>query len=164
MEFMLVGVRVRVGDPAAFVERLRSAASGLGLDVQAFDADMVFGRDHIASALEHARRAFERGTNVASSLMMEVLVYAAGERQISTALDKMGVKEGKDGVVILAVGEGDVDRLLEELRLRRDDSLIDGKAEMLAVFGITERELETVPDDRVMDLVLEKVAMVDILK
>jgi KEOPS complex subunit Cgi121 len=164
MEFTLVGARGRIEDSEDFVERLRSKATDMGLDVQVFDANLVFGRDHISSALEHALRAFERGTNVASSLMMEVLVYASGERQISTALEKMGVKEGRDGVVIVALGEGDVNHLLEEVGLERDDSIIEGQVEMLPAFGITERELETVPPAKVMDLVLERVALVDILR
>jgi KEOPS complex subunit Cgi121 len=164
MEFTLVGARGRIESVEDLVDRLRSVASELGLEVQAFDADMVFGRDHIASALEHARRAFERGSNVATSLMMEVLVYASGERQISTALEKMGVKEGSDGLVVLAVGGGDVDRLLEGVGLERDDSLIEPRREMLPAFGISEMEMETVPQEEAFDLVLERVAIVDVMK
>ncbi len=164
MEYTVAGARGETPSVDAFVEALRAQAEQVGLEVQAFDADMVFGENHILSALQHAERAFRRGTNLAADRMMEVLVYAAGERQISNALEKMGVKEGKDRIVILAVGEGDVNRLLEGLGLERDDSLVEGRRDMLQAFGITDKEAETVPPDRLFELVLERVALVDLLK
>ncbi len=35
---------------------------------------------------------------------------------------------------------------------------------MLAAYGISEEELATVPPEQALDLVLERVAMVDLLK
>ncbi len=164
MGFMVIGARGVVGDVEEFIRLLRAEAEKVGLQVQAFDADMVFGEDHILSALEHAERAFHRGSNVASDLMVEVLVYAAGERQISRAMEKMGLKEGAERLVLLAVDEGDVDALLAEVSLVRDDSLVEGNPDHLHAYGITETELKTVPPEKAMDLVLERVALVDILR
>lgn len=164
MRYLVVGARGRLSRVEKFMEALQSEAHSVGLEAQAFDADMVFGKDHILSAVHHAERAIEEGTNVASSRMLEILVYASGERQISTALEKVGLKEGKGRMVILALGEGDVNQLLERLGLERDDSLIEGQREMLPTFGITEEEVETVLPDRVFDLVLERVALVDIVR
>ncbi len=164
MAYTVVGARGVVGDVETFIEGLRREADRAGLQIQAFDADMVFGEDHLISALKHAERAFQRGTNVASDLMVEVLVYAAGERQISKALEKMGVKEGTEGLVVLALGEGDMNAFLEGTGLIRDDALVEGQPDHLRAYGITEEELETVSPERVLDLVLERVAMVDALR
>ncbi|MFQ5837816.1 MAG: KEOPS complex subunit Cgi121 [Thermoplasmata archaeon] len=164
MKCTVVGARGSTGPIEDFMNRLQAEADKLALEAQAFNADMVFGKDHILSAVDHARRAFERGTNVASNFMMEVLVYASGERQISAALEKMGLKEGEGGMVVLAVGGGDAEALLQRLGLERDDSLAEGRLEMLRDFGITKEEIDTVPSDRVFDLVLERVALVDVLK
>ncbi len=164
MDCTVVGARGVVDNVEAFIQGLRAKAAKTGLQVQVFDADMVFGEDHLRSALKHAERAFQRGKNVASDLMVEVLVYAAGERQISRALEKMGLKEAADRLVLLALGKGDVETLLAEMRLVRDDTLVDGDPKHLAAYGITEAELGTVPPERVLDLVLERVALVDVYR
>ncbi|MFQ5552936.1 MAG: KEOPS complex subunit Cgi121, partial [Thermoplasmata archaeon] len=148
-----------IGPVRAFIERLREAAAERGLEAQAFDSDLVFGAEHLLAAWDHADRAFAHGSNVASDRMVEVLLFAAGERQITRALEKLGLKEGKDRLALLVAGEGDPDVLLKKLELVRDDSLLAGRVDMLPAFGITKEEIETVADDRVFDLVLERVAL-----
>ncbi|MDD5502008.1 MAG: KEOPS complex subunit Cgi121, partial [Candidatus Thermoplasmatota archaeon] len=64
-----------------------------GCAVQILDASMIVGREHLHSAILHARRAFESKTNAARSLSVEIARYASGERQISVALSKMGISE-----------------------------------------------------------------------
>jgi KEOPS complex subunit Cgi121 len=75
--------------------------------IQVFDADYVLGRDHLRTAVEHADRAFDRGENVARERAVEILLYAAGRRQINRAL-QMGVSEGESDVVVVVHNpEGD---------------------------------------------------------
>ncbi len=107
MPSTVVGARGNVEDVEGFVEALKAEASSRGLQAQAFNADMVFGEDHLLSAWEHAERAFQRGTNVATDPMVEVLLYAAGDRQIGRAIERMGIKKGKGPIVLLVVGEGE---------------------------------------------------------
>ncbi|MFQ6013748.1 MAG: KEOPS complex subunit Cgi121, partial [Thermoplasmata archaeon] len=83
MRCSAVGAQGDIGPVQEFIARLRRAAEELGLEAQAFDADLVFGAEHLLVAWDHAERAFARGTNVASDRMMEVLRFAAGERQIT---------------------------------------------------------------------------------
>ncbi len=67
-------------------------------------------------------------------------------------------------MVILSVGEGDSEELLRTLDLERDDGLLEGELGMLDAFGISEEERKTVPGEKVFDLVLERVARVDLLR
>ncbi|MFQ5908745.1 MAG: KEOPS complex subunit Cgi121 [Thermoplasmata archaeon] len=164
MGCFVLGARGEVRDVQQFIRRLRQVAQDLGLEGQAFDADLVFGAEHLLVAWDHAERAFSRGSNVASDRMVEVLLFAAGERQIAKALEKMGVKEGQDHMVLLLAGEGDPDRLLTKLGLERDDRLLEGRVDMLPAFGFTKEEMATVDTDRVFDLVLERVALVGLLR
>ena len=100
-----------VDDVGAFVERLGSVGEEYGVTVQAFDARYVVGREHLARAVELADRAFVRGENVARERSVEVLLYAAGRRQIDRAL-AMGVDEGETPVVVVVDspdGSGDDD-------------------------------------------------------
>jgi KEOPS complex subunit Cgi121 len=162
MKCSVVGARGNVGPVQAFIERLHAVAADRGQEAQAFDSDLVFGEEHLLVAWDHAERAFTRGSNVASNRMVEVLLFAAGERQIAKALEKLGLKEGQNRMVLLLVGEGNPDRILAKLGLERDDSLLEGQVDMLPTFGITKEEMATVDDDRVFDLVLERVALAEL--
>jgi KEOPS complex subunit Cgi121 len=91
-------------DVDTFVDELTTVGAATGTTVQAFDAELVVGREHLERALELADRAFERGENVARDRGVEVLLYAAGRRQIHRALE-MGVDEGETPVVVLVAAE-----------------------------------------------------------
>lgn len=162
MRCSVLGARGDVGDVQEFIRRLREAAREMGLEAQAFDADLVFGEDHLLAAWEHTERAFARGTNVASDPMVEVLRFASGERQIATALEKLGLKEGKGEMVLFVVGDGDASVLIRELGLREEGTLVHGRIDMLPAFGITLEEMGTVEGHQVFDLVLERVALAEL--
>ncbi|MFP4170506.1 MAG: KEOPS complex subunit Cgi121 [Methanomassiliicoccales archaeon] len=153
----ILGARGDVGDPEEVLDILRSLGQGVPID-----PDMVVGRDHLESAAEHALRAFERGTNTASSLGMETLMYASGERQISRATEKMGVKGHSQGMA-LVLFDLDPEKALEALGMERDYSLLEGDLEKLRRHGIGEEEI-LAAGDLALDLVLERVAFVEMTK
>ena len=135
--------------------------------IQVFDADLVFGKNHLISASEHATRAFERGKNSTNSLAMEILLYASGERQIQKSIQKLGVKKGKTKIAFVfdgKISDENIDNALGSLDLSRDDKVLEGDINTLRKFGITQQELITVPEDKHGDLILEKIAMVDVIK
>ncbi|WP_019176553.1 KEOPS complex subunit Cgi121 [Methanomassiliicoccus luminyensis] len=158
---VILGVRGQVEDAEALVKRLQGLEKGEGL---ALNADMVCGKDHLRSAVMHASRAFERGDNVCSSVPVETMLYASGERQISKAVKKMGVKVGDERVALVLFDVDDVSSLLASCRFARDDDVLEPSAEKAVRFGIAPDEIKAVPPDMVEDLVLERVAFVGILK
>lgn len=145
---------------------LLKRASMLEADIVLMDADKICGPDHLVSAVWHARRAFEQGTAASNTLGMEVILYASGERQISKAKKKMGLhlETERVAVVILSPQELVMDTLLQKLGLVRDDSLLACTAEKGEAFGIDPVELSTMGEERLPELILEKVAFVDLLK
>jgi len=90
----------RFPDTGAFVDALSAVGEERGVTVQAFDARYVVSRRHLERALELADRERERGAAIARNRAVEVLLYAAGRRQINRALT-MGVGEGETPVVVL---------------------------------------------------------------
>jgi len=50
------------------------------------------------------------------------------------------------------------------LNLEKDDKVLEGDENTLKSFGLNEMELRTVTKAKYGDLILEKVAMVDIIK
>jgi KEOPS complex subunit Cgi121 len=158
-----------VDDLDAFLARLDEVAAEHGVTVQAFDARYVVGRDHLERAVELADRAIARGENVARERAVEILLYAAGRRQIDDALT-MGVREGRTPTVVVvsdAAGDGaaeaaaadDVAGLLDPAA-----TLDDHDADRVrAFFDVTETELDATDGD-LADLVTERVALLDVEK
>ena len=132
--------------------------------LQFMKADKVLGKEHIISAIEHADRAFTRGKNISTTRSMEILVYAAGEPQIKNALAKVGLKDGCERIAIIIAEGLEVESLLNHLALERDDSVLECDESKLRGFGISEVEISAVENTKLRDLVLERVAMVDVKK
>lgn len=104
-----------IEDLDSFVATIGDIGDEYDCAIQAFDADLVVGSEHLETAVEHADRAFDREENIARERAVEILLYAAGRRQINRAL-QMGVSEGDNrlAVVVHGVGEGEVERSEDE--------------------------------------------------
>ena len=159
---------VDVDDVDAFVADLGTVASETGTTVQAFDARYVVGRRHLERAVELADRAIDRGEAIARDRAVEILLYAAGRRQITDALD-IGVSEGATRVVVLVdAGPGDagadgVETAADAVRSRVLDAveptLGDFDADRVrSYFDVGDAELAVVDGD-VEALVCERVAL-----
>ena len=170
----IVGARGNIQDVDGFLKQVFSFVQKHHVVVQVFDADMIFGRNHIISAVEHAVRALKRKTNTTNSLAMEILLYTSGERQLKLAIPKMGIKKGDGNIAFVFVNNikevnGEIsdqliDEMLELLSLVRDDKVLEGNEDTLRKFGINEKGIKTVTKAKYGHLILEKVAMVDIIK
>jgi KEOPS complex subunit Cgi121 len=145
-----------------FLESLAEIGEDTGATIQAFDARYVAGEAHLRSAVEHATRAIERGENVADEPAVEVLLYAAGRRQIDQAME-MGVGPGDRGVVVVVTG-GEESEAAEAVREVLQPATVDPDPSVLAdFFGITEVERQATPAD-LETLVCERVALLDVEK
>jgi len=177
-----------VADVESFVERLGEIGDDHDCTVQAFDARYVVSGTHLRRALELADRAIDRGENVARNRAVEVLLYAAGRRQIDRAL-AMGVEEGEGPVVVLVAarrsgdgegGDGDAadgeggngdaaDREAAAAEAVREllapaATLGEYDADLVAeFFDVTAAEREAT-DATLAELVHERVALLDVEK
>ncbi|WP_336329590.1 KEOPS complex subunit Cgi121 [Haloarcula sp. CGMCC 1.2071] len=91
-----------IDDVGSFVETLSAIGDRHGVTVQAFDARYVVDRAHLELAVDLATRAHGRGDTIAEDFGVEILLYAAGRRQINRALT-MGVSKGSCPVVAVIV-------------------------------------------------------------
>jgi KEOPS complex subunit Cgi121 len=150
-----------------FLEKINSFAKENNVMIQVFNSDLIFGEKHLISAFKHAQRAFDTKRNTTNSLEMELLLYAAGERQLKIAIPKMGIKKGNSNIALFFYGnnlDDIVDIFLKKFSLKLDDKLLKGDLNTLKKFGIKDSEIGTVKDKKHGDLILEKVALVDIIK
>lgn len=172
--FRIIGTQGNVQDVDSFLETVLSFSRRYDVTIQAFDADMIYGINHLISSVEHAARAMKRKANTTNSLGMEILLYASGERQLKLAIPKMGIKKGSRDVAFVFVKNIEetkskmidhlIDEMLGSLSLRRNDDVLEGNKDVLRRFGIDENEIKTVTKAKYGNLILEKVAMVDIIK
>ena len=165
----LLAGHLTVDDLDVLLATLDDVAEETGTTVQAFDADYVVSEAHLKRALSRADRAIARGENVARERAVEVLCYAAGRRQINRALE-MGVAEGENRAVLLvdspAGDESAEIEAVERLRAHVDEAPVLGEYDETAVrafLDIGVAELDAVDGDLV-DLVLERVALLDVEK
>lgn len=166
----IIGVKGNIKDVDKFLKQMSSFAKDNKVVIQAFDANVIYEKKHLISAVEHAVRAIDRKTNTTNSLEMEILLYASGERQLKLAIPKMGVKKGEVNIALVFFnktrGFSDIliEEFLEQFSLKRDDKVLDGNIDTLKKFGLNENEIKTVTKAKYGDLILEKVAMVDVIK
>jgi len=153
----------RVEDVDAFVAKLGDVGDEHGCAVQAFDADYVADCAHLEAAVERANRAFERGENVASDRAVEILLYAAGRRQIRRALE-MGVGEGEREVVVVVDGDDEAGAAEGVRGLLADERATLGgdEATLRAFFDVGDAEYGVVDD--LSGVVRERVALLDVEK
>lgn len=160
-----------IADRPAFLEVLRSVALEHDTHIICFNADMVAGKAHVRSAVDHAVRTFREGNAISNTLEMEALLYAAGSRQCSIGAS-FGIREGKNRLwVCCSPGPcGEVFTALEPvMQFVYGDSWngIDREKQerLMKLFDITPEELQTLSDNRrIVDLVLERVALLDVLR
>jgi KEOPS complex subunit Cgi121 len=169
----------RVDDVDAFVERVGAAGAEGDCAAQVFDAGLLAGPEHLHAAVAHANRSFARGENVADDRAVEILLYAAGRRQIREAL-AMGVGEGETPAVAVVddgtlrpdgrgsrLGPADADEAAAAAELEallEPAETLGGDAERIAEFfdiGAPERRASDAP---LSALVRERVALLDVEK
>ncbi len=182
---IIVG-KVSISNVDDFLSSLKNIAHKYAVIIQAMDAELIAGEEHIISAVKKAMRAMERKRNITSDLGLEILLYAAGRRQIENAL-AMGVslsaRETEERVAIVIVDafsaraqrEKDLGMVVEEVKreigiqeepISELELEYEGKKKdkIMKFFDITEVELKVAGELKLKMLVLERVAMLDVLK
>lgn len=161
--------RVTIHDRDDFLRLVRDLSLRHGVHIILFNADLMAGRAHAESATAHAFRAFERGNRISNSVEMEALLYAAGSRQCVQGA-RFGVHPGMNRIYLCICPEDSA--VWEALRKTGEDcsgedweQFSDRKiAELREIFGITEEEIAVTGNGRLQDLVLERVALLEVYR
>jgi KEOPS complex subunit Cgi121 len=174
----IVAGDVSISNVDDFLSGLKAIAHKYAVTIQAMNAELIAGEEHIKSAVEKAIRALKSKRGITSDFGLEILLYASGRRQIERALG-MGVTEGKKNVAIVIVderGEKDLEVVAEEVKrkigieevpireLESELSNSNKKERIKEFYNITEAEINAVGEEKLKMLVLERVALLDVLK
>jgi len=184
--------KVRISDVDDFLAVLKAIAHRYSVTIQAMDAELIAGEAHIKSAVQKALRAIRQGNSITSDLSMEVLLYAAGRRQIERAL-AMGVSTGDNKKIVVVIIDvdnkhKDLDAIAREIKQRIglqeqpiEDLELESETEsetetktktnteekrnkLMRFFNITDAEIEAVGERKLKMLVLERVALLEVYK
>jgi KEOPS complex subunit Cgi121 len=171
-EIQLVCGTVRIPNLSGFLKTVSSIASENEVVIQGLNADLIAGEDHLHFAIRKALRAVAAGRNIAKDPGIEIMRYAAGERQIERSFS-IGLREGENNAVFVLFGKMDnVILALSAIRKLIDEKPCSEllayfntkKSGILSLFGITETEIEASGEEHIPELVIERVALADFLK
>jgi KEOPS complex subunit Cgi121 len=157
-----------IEDRVAFLHKIRTIAESFDTRIICFNADMLAGKRHARTALHHAVRSFRNGSMVSNTLEMEALLFAAGSRQCSVAAS-FGVHDGDNTLLVCCypTREGIWNALIPPLNITNQGGDVinpQKRAYLMELFGITEEEIATSSGDRLTDLVLERIALLEVYR
>jgi len=163
-------IRLLLGKPTTeergnLIQAIKDLQSRHGLIAQALDARLVVSEKHIQFAVKKALSAFSDGRNIANDPGMEIMRYASGERQIERAL-AMGVSDQTRRIALVMArvdsqGEWPDNRELCQIIEQDGESGLFDPGAIKDVFNISSQELQAVGEERMEDLVIERVALVE---
>lgn len=166
-DFSVRMARMEIGSVPEILSTIRDIADRSGTRIICLNAEMMAGRQHAEEAVRQAVRAEEEGTMTARSLEMEVMLYASGQRQTSIAMG-FGLHKGEMlawiGIIPDSAGAWDLLQWLVT-PVPDEERLPESRIPVLQeLYGITDAEIKTIGKGRIADLVIERTALLNILK
>ncbi|SRR5712692_4130170 len=169
--------RARISDPERTLKQLRSAVQDA--QVQLLKADLIAGREHLWFAGRNALISYNGTGRKSKSLAVELLLYVSCQRQISKAIELLGVNKRDKRIALTALSESKdaLEKLAKVGKSKIDGSLNDDVIEIRSekkaielrkVYGITSKESEAsrfageTESELLKRLVIERSALVAI--
>jgi len=171
-QILLAGGTCTVDNQKIFITRIQQFAEEHELIIQVFNAEKIYGKNHLLSAVHHALRSEKEKRMTTNSIEMELFLYASGERQLKLAIPKMGVHTGNNTVAVIIINrltsskndEDIITWFFSSMDITQNDEVLKGDVNTLLSFGINPEEINTVSEHRYDRLILEKIALIDIIK
>ena len=167
-EFGIRAAVFRVPACSSFLGKIRAVATARNTSIVCFNADLMAGRGHAAAAVSRALRAARARTMISSSLEMEALLYASGNRQCSVA-ERFGIHEGENRAYVClcppsGAAFGDLSGFMTFVDEDWEVIPAEKRERLREAFGITDEELQAAGPGRLADLVLERVALLEVYR
>jgi KEOPS complex subunit Cgi121 len=164
---------VKISQAKEFLDKV-SKEKPAGVEVQFFDARRVATWRHLYFAALNALTAFKNKENISKSLAMETLLYAAAKRQITRAVELVGMATASSDVAVLIIGKEPhktklaLSMVSKNIGGQRDEKVLELSKHKVTtiqrIFEISEAELRTVMEKNdaekaMTDLVVERMAL-----
>ncbi len=171
-EIQIICGTVQIPNLSGFLKAVNSIASENEVLIQGLNADLIAGERHLHFAVGKALRAIAAGRNMAKDPGIEIMRYAAGERQIERSFS-IGLHEGENNAVFVLLGKMEnlilslsaIRKLIEEKTCSELLAYSESKRKgIISLFGITDAEIEAAGEEYIPELVIERVALADFVK
>ncbi len=170
-EILIVSGRLFIADLSLFLQSLNRFSAEHKVKIQGFDARKIADIDHLLFSVYRARQSFSTGTNEAKDIGLEVLRFSSGQRKIDKSFS-MGLIQGENRSIFVFFGE--TEECLETaenafkaqfgISETTEIPMSEKKPFLMKQFEITDTELKTAGESRLKDLVMERVALVDVAR
>jgi KEOPS complex subunit Cgi121 len=160
-------VRFHVSDKEEFLQKLRTLGKKNQCTIICFNQHTMAGIEHVKTALQFALRSFSSKSPISRSIEVEALLYAAGTRQTGF-ISSFGIQTGENECYLCILPPKEkLQMVLAECMKFVDTEMWENlslkkRNDLKKIFGITETEIKVTGKDRIVDLVLERVALLNI--
>ena len=157
-----------VHDRDANLRLIQEIGGRFSVNIICFDAEMLAGREHADAAIQHAWRSIISPKPISNSFEMEALLFAAGSRQCSVAAS-FGIHEGENKMFICMYPPHEeswkvLSHYMRFVPETWNECSPQKVARLISLFGITKDELETVGHSHLKDLILERIALLEVCR
>jgi KEOPS complex subunit Cgi121 len=127
----IAGFTTEIKDPVKIINEIQDISLKCNNEsciIQLLHGKGIAGRKHVLQATSQALTAFDRDENISKDMGLEICVRGSFQRQISRALDILGIEKGK--IIICAVTincDNHVIDKIEEVLGKKDDSIFHWK-------------------------------------
>ncbi len=160
-------VRFHVDNLPVFLQKLRLLGQNNQCSLICFNREAIAGKQHVSTALRFAMRSFRSDSAISRSIEVEALLYAAGTRQTGL-IGPFGIHLG-DNICYLCIlpprkdTSVDLQQVMEFADDENWEEIPEDKRERLGgLFGITHAEIRVAGREKLIDLILERVALLNI--
>ncbi|MGL6297733.1 MAG: KEOPS complex subunit Cgi121 [Methanobacteriaceae archaeon] len=152
-----------IGDVLATISNISNSACNC--TIQLLNADAIASYKHAYHGTIHAINAFARGENLANDLGIEIAIRISAQRQISKAIELLGLKEGPMDLAIIMVNCPDY--FIDEINnafdntlnnFNRDDSVVNNCSsnDLAEIYKVSSNQLAI---NSIEDILIEKTTM-----
>jgi len=168
VRFEIRQARLTICDRSAFLHTIQSIARQYSTHIICFNAENMAGHRHAEAAMRYAHRSFFSQKPISNSIEMEALLFAAGSRQCDTAA-LFGIHENMNSIFVCSCPENkyvwqDLSQFMHFVTEEWDEMTPEKEDRIKSLFNITDEELALVGRARIFDLVLERIALLEVYR
>lgn len=143
----IMGFKSNITDVKSTLDIINGFNKNSDCTIQLLDARGIAGKEHIYNAVIHAINSFKRKNNIANDLGMEICLRASAQRQISRAIEILGLKNGPMEICVVLVGYEsnkevvDFENQINNIFERNDDVLEPDENILKEIYGLKNEEI-----------------------
>ncbi len=122
--------------------------------IQFLDSSLIVSIGHLLSAAQNAVNAWKGDYMLTRGLDAEILVYASAQRQISRAIENLGIRDGLQSIALVVVGgKKDVRNVISKIITTVGEEIKiafvpdqDRLERIMHHYGVNEKEIKALTD------------------